>query len=99
MAGGAEAAEWGGKGPDGKVIQKCGYGQLTLGASWDDMDDEEGHYAACEQMADDVAEVVGTSTALATAGPASLSADVLADMLTTKCTHPAHRGAHEEVLS
>ena len=93
MVGGDEAAEWGGKGPDGKLVQKYGYGQLTLGASWADMDDEDAHYAASDQRAEDITEVVGTTTALATASPATVSADVMASMLTTECTHPAH-GEH-----
>ena len=42
------------------------------------MNDEEGDHAAQEQMADDIAEVVGDVLALASAGPTSLSADIVA---------------------
>ena len=90
MVEGDEAVEWGGKDPDGRPVRKYGYGQLTLGASWADMDDEEAHFAASDQMDEDITEVVGATSALASAGPATVSADVLADMLTTMCAHLAH---------
>ena len=43
----------------------------------------------------DVAEITGANSALRVAGPTTVSADVLATMLTTPCTHPAHRDPEE----
>ena len=57
------------------------------------MDDPEGHHAACERMADDINNTVGPDSSLASAGPTSMSADVVADMLTTKCPPPPAAGA------
>ena len=62
VTGGVEATEWEGRGPDGTIVRRHGYGQLTLGASWADMDHEEGYHATCEQMADDITVVVGTTS-------------------------------------
>ena len=90
MVEGAEDVERGGAGPDGKHVQKYGYGRLTLGANWADMDEEDAHYASSEQMAEDVAEAAGASLSLGVAGPTTVSADVLASMLTTQGTRPAH---------
>ena len=40
---GSAGAGWEGKGPDGKTVRRGGHGQLTLGASWADMDDHGAH--------------------------------------------------------